>query len=144
MKMPFLAQIRNPVLPDVIGGGLKPDYTQGGTSLGKLISNVVGALFIAGFLLSFVYLLLGGFTWITSGGDKTKLETARNRITNAIVGIIVVGSAYALAALVANFFGLDIKSLPIPTVTPQPGGGAAAQGATGSLIGSLNKLLFGN
>src|SRR3989344_2152535 len=100
MKMPFLAQIRNPVLPDVIGGGLKPDYTQGGTSLGKLISNVVGALFIAGFLLSFVYLLLGGFTWITSGGDKTKLETARNRITNAIVGIIVVGSAYALAALV--------------------------------------------
>jgi hypothetical protein len=143
MQIPYLAQIRNPVLPDVIGGGAKPDYTRGGTALGGLISNLVGALFIAGFLLSFVYLLVGGVGWITSGGDKTKLEQARNQITNAIIGIIVVGSAYALATLVAQFFGLDLKALPIPSVAPQPAG-TSAQSALGSFLGAIGGLIFGN
>ena len=142
MKIPYLAQLRNPVLPDILGGGVKPDYTKGGSSLGALISNLVGALFIAGFLLAFVYLLVGGIGWITSGGDKTKLESARNQITNALVGIIVVGSAYALAKLVALFFGLNINSLPIPTVAPATGGGGAG-GGVGALFGAIGNFLFG-
>ncbi|OGG11248.1 hypothetical protein A2Z00_01220 [Candidatus Gottesmanbacteria bacterium RBG_13_45_10] len=129
MTQTLLAQLRNPVLPSLIGGGSSPDYQRGGTALGKLISNVVGALFIAGFLLAFVSLILGGFNWISSGGDKTKLEKARDEITNAIVGFVVVAAAYALTKLVGQFFGIDIKSLPIPTI--QPGLPSILQGVGG-------------
>ena len=113
----LLAQIHNPVLPPSIGGN-KTGATvgQGGVALGKIITQLVGALFIAGFLLSFVFLIMGGFTWITAGGDKAKLEKAREQITQAIIGLIVVGATYALAALVANFFGLNLESLPIPAI----------------------------
>ena len=111
--MTLLAQVKNPVLPSVIGGG---DYTGGGSALGSLISGLVGALFIAGFLLAFFMLLQGGIKWITAGGDKTKLESARDQITNSIVGVIVVGAAFALTALVANFFGLEITRLQIPSI----------------------------
>ena len=113
----LLAQIHNPVLPPIIGGAKTGATTaQGGIALGAIITQLVGALFIAGFLLTFVFLIMGGFTWITAGGDKTKLEKARDEITHAIIGLIVVGASYALAALVAQFFGLNINSLPIPSI----------------------------
>lgn len=113
----ILAQIRNPVLPPGIGGGTNPNPNSGGKALGQLISNLVGAVFIAGFLLAFMELLLGGLSWITAGGDKQKLETARDKITNAIVGIIIVGAAYALASLIARFFGLDLTNLSVPGIS---------------------------
>lgn len=113
----FLAQIRNPVLPPTLGGGTSPNPSGGGKALGSLISSLVGALFIAGFLLAFMELLLGGISWITAGGDKQKLETARDKITNSIIGLIVVGATYALMTLVARFFGMDITSLTVPGIT---------------------------
>jgi hypothetical protein len=116
---PLLAQLRNPVLPAIIGGGDSPRVDAGGAALGKLISSIVGALFVAGFLLAFFYIIKGGMSWITAGGDKTKLENARDEITSAIMGIIVVGAAYAVTTLVANFFGLDLTKFPIPSITNQ-------------------------
>ena len=112
----ILAQLRNPVLPSIIGGGDSPKVDAGGTGLGRIISNLVGALFIAGFLLAFVYLLMGAISWVTSGGDKAKLEKARDEITNSILGAIVVAAAWAISVLVANFFGLDLTKLPIPSI----------------------------
>lgn len=112
----LLTQINNPVLPTNLGGGKSPNPNSGGTALGSLISGLVGALFIAGFLLAFMQLLIGGITWITAGGDKQKLEKARNQITNSIIGLIVVGSVYALTTLIARFFGLDLTSLSIPSI----------------------------
>ena len=113
----LLAQIHNPVLPPVLGGGNNPNANSGGTALGHLISNLVGALFIAGFLLTFMELLLGGVSWITAGGDKQKLETARDKITNSIMGLIVVGATYAIMSLVARFFGLNLASLSVPGIS---------------------------
>ncbi len=120
MMNTLLAQLHNPVLPQIIGGGktgATADYTQGGTALGKIITQLIGALFIAGFLLTFFFIIMGGLTWITAGGDKTKLEKARDQITNAIIGLIVVAASYALAALIAQFFGLDLTKLPIPSIS---------------------------
>jgi hypothetical protein len=112
----LLAQLRNPVLPPSIGGSRGSEAGVGGSALGGIISGLVGMLFIAGFLLAFLTLIMGGLNWITAGGDKTKLESARNQITNAVIGIIIVGSAYAITSLLANFFGFSLDTLPIPTV----------------------------
>ena len=110
----LLAQLRNPVLPSSLGGGTNPSANSGGQALGRLISNLVGALFIAGFLLAFMELLTGGMHWVTSGGDKQKLEKARDQITNALVGLVIVGSAFAITSLTARFFGLDLMNLAVP------------------------------
>jgi hypothetical protein len=115
MILRTLAQITNPVLPPSLGGGKNPDVNQGGTSLGLLISNLVGALFVAGFLLAFMQLIIGGIQWITAGGDKQALEKARNGITNAIMGLVIVGAVYAIMTLVGQFFGIEITKLTIPS-----------------------------
>lgn len=76
--------------------------------LGSLLSAVVSALLIIAALLAFFFLILGGIQWITSGGDKTGMEAARNKITHAIVGLVIVGAAWAIMVLVQNFLGVDI------------------------------------
>lgn len=89
------------------------------TDVGQLISAAVGTILILAALLAFVFLILGGLQWITSGGDKAAMESARNKITHAIVGLIIVGAAWAIMMLVQNFLGVSIigsqgVSLPKP------------------------------
>src|SRR3989344_3087423 len=89
--------------------------------IGKLIQAAVGTLLILAALLAFFYLILGGIQWITSGGDKTGMEAARNKITHAIVGLIIVGAAWAIMILVQNFLGITIVGTGTTTVPfPKP------------------------
>ncbi len=78
------------------------------TDVGMLISSLVGVLLILAALLAFFFLILGGIQWITSGGDKAGMEAARNKITHAIVGLIIVGAAWAIMLLIQNFLGVSI------------------------------------
>ena len=81
------------------------------TSIGSLVSAAVSALLVIASLAAFLFLVLGGLQWITSGGDKAGMEAARNKITHAIVGLIIVAAAYAVMVLVGNFLGLQLGSL---------------------------------
>jgi len=78
------------------------------TNIGTLIQGVVqGALLIAA-LLVFLYLIWGGIQWIMSGGDKSKTQEARDRITAALVGLAVVAAAWAVMLIIQYFFGISV------------------------------------
>jgi len=81
-------------------------------NVGTLISEALNFVMILGALLVFMYLIWGGIEWITSGGDKGKTEGARNKITAAVIGLIVLAASWAILGLVLNFLGAgDINSL---------------------------------
>ena len=88
--------------------------------LGTLISALVGTLLIISALLAFFFLILGGIQWITSGGDKTGMEAARNKITHAIVGLVIVGAAWAIMILVQQFLGITIIGGTVDFPKPFP------------------------
>ncbi|MFZ5534643.1 MAG: hypothetical protein ACOY3M_00635 [Patescibacteria group bacterium] len=111
--MKNLAQIVNPVLPGSLGRG---GNDTGPSALGSIISSLVGVFLILALISTFLYMMLGGFDWVTSGGDKTKLQSARDKITNALVGLVVVGASWAVMMIVSNFIGIDFPNLPIPVV----------------------------
>lgn len=75
------------------------------TSPGSLINSIIRFVFALAALLVFFYLIWGGIDWITSGGDKGKTEGARNKITSAIIGLIVLAASYAILQIVLNFLG---------------------------------------
>lgn len=86
------------------------------TDIGKFISNILAAILVIAALAAFVFLLLGGLQWITSGGDKAGVEAAQKRIQAAIVGLFVVFAAWAIMLLVGQFLGIpNIFKLNIPT-----------------------------
>lgn len=96
-------------------GSLKPSNMKI-DDLGKLISSLLTTAFIIAAVLTFAYLVWGGIDWLTSGGDKTKTENARNRITAALVGLAIVAASYAIMKLLETFFGISVTSgITLPT-----------------------------
>lgn len=83
----------------------------------QLIPSLIGLAFIVGALLFFFMLLISGLQWITSGGDKASVEAARGRITQALIGIVVLFSVFAIIKLIENFFGISILALDIGPLT---------------------------
>jgi len=75
------------------------------TDIGTLINSALNFVMVIAALLVFMYLIWGGIEWITSGGDKGKTESARNKITSAVIGLIVVAASYAILQLTLNFLG---------------------------------------
>lgn len=91
------------------------------SDLGFIISAVIGIVFILAGILVFAMLVWGGIQWITSGGDKDSTQKAKDRITNALVGIAIVASAWAITKLVEFFFGIQIiGSFDLPSATDSP------------------------
>ncbi|MGB9883001.1 MAG: hypothetical protein ACPLRN_00580 [Microgenomates group bacterium] len=82
----------------------KDDPVQGFASLVGFGINIF--LVIAGMFL-LLYLLWGAFDWINSGGEKEKIVKAQNKITNALIGIVLVFAVLVVFQLVAgNILGL--------------------------------------
>jgi len=68
-------------------------------TLGDLIGNVIRLIFFIAGLYALVLLLLGGFEWVSSGGDDKKLSSARGKIINAIIGLVVMVAVLTLVIL---------------------------------------------
>lgn len=87
------------------------------TDFGKLFSGAVALLLLVAFILAFFFLILGGISWLTSGGDKAAVEAARNKIISAIIGLVIVAAVWALFQLVGGAIGFNILSgFNIPTL----------------------------
>lgn len=63
---------------------------------------------MVGAVAAFLFIVLGGVLWITAGGDKGKVEQARERITQGIIGLAILAVSWAIALLVQRFLGLNI------------------------------------
>ncbi|NTW22485.1 hypothetical protein HGA34_02990 [Candidatus Falkowbacteria bacterium] len=71
-------------------------------SLDPIIATIIQtALEFIGviFLLLIIY---GGYNWMTAAGDSGKVDTAKNTITRATIGLIVVLAAYAISYFVVR------------------------------------------
>lgn len=85
--------------------------------LGNFIRNSITILFILAVIIAVFFLIYGGIRWISSGGDKARLESARNIIVAAIIGLILVFLTYFILNIILQLFGLPVAtSLNIPTL----------------------------
>jgi hypothetical protein len=78
------------------------------TDLGSFVSKGFSAVLLVAGLATFMYLIYGGLEWIMSAGDKGKLESARGKITNGLIGLAIVASAWAVYLLIDYFFGIGL------------------------------------
>lgn len=77
-------------------------------NLEKFITNAIGALTVIGGLMFIFYFVMGGLTWISAGGDKGKIEKAREQMTQGVIGMVVIVIAYGLIGVISTFLGLKI------------------------------------
>jgi len=76
------------------------------------LSNIIGAgldlAVVVAIFVCLLMLILGGFEWIFSQGDKQKLNQARQRLAMSIIGLVVVLAAILIVNVInAYFFGAN-------------------------------------
>lgn len=87
---------------DAAGKTFAADAGLGNADLMGTISSIIRIAL--GFLgvIAVVIILLGGFKWMTSGGNDPKVVEAKKLIFSGIIGLVIVLSAYAIATFVIN------------------------------------------
>ncbi len=81
--------------------------------VGQLINAALG---LVGILL-LVYLLYGGFLWMTAGGSTEQVKKAKDVMRNTLIGIVIIVLSYAIAdfvlgQLIAVSTGQSVTSGP--------------------------------
>jgi hypothetical protein len=62
---------------------------------GSLVNGVLSFVMVIAALLVFMYLILGGIEWI------------RNKITAAVIGLVILAASYAILLIVLRFLGFE-------------------------------------
>lgn len=81
-----------------------------------VVSAAIRLLLVIAALISFIFLIIGGVKWITSGGDKEGTAKAQSTITAALIGLLIVFAAWAIIRLIETFFGIQILTLIVPEI----------------------------
>ena len=87
------------------GGGGAADS---GNLLALLIATLWRTLMILGGILVLIFLIWGGISWLTSGGDEARVEAAKNRIVNALVGMTILFASAAIVAFISAVFDFNL------------------------------------
>lgn len=66
--------------------------------VGRIINMVLGFLGV----IAVVIILLGGFKWMTAGGNEDKVAEARKLLGAGVIGLVIILAAWAVATFVIN------------------------------------------
>lgn len=95
-------------------GGLSNFGSTSDTAIEKFVgvlSTIIGVLTIVGAIWFIFQLVLAAISWVSSGSDKQALENSQKKITQSLIGLLIVIFAYALIGLVGYVMGIDIFNL---------------------------------
>lgn len=87
-----------------------------------IISQIINVmLFLVG-IVSVIMVIIGGFKYVLSGGDSSKVTSAKNTVLYAIIGLIIAILAYAII----NFIVSAITGSSSGLINSGGGGGAVS------------------
>lgn len=103
--MDILAQIRVPIA--------ESDGVATIEGLEGVFENIIAVALGFAAIALFIMLIVGGYQYLTSGGNPKSLESARKTLTSAILGMVLVASAYLILRFIGVFTGADVENFQI-------------------------------
>ena len=94
----------------------------GGSAIGAqgsfigLIANILRLAFVGAGIYAFIRVILGGFKFINAGGDAKAIGEAWQSIWQAILGLIIVVSSVAIAALLGQLLFGSATAILMPKI----------------------------
>lgn len=90
--------------PAPLANFLKVDPT-GRFALSQYLSNLIVLIYSIAFVVLIFMFLWGAFDWLISGGEKEKVQAARDKLTYAFIGILLFAVAFAVIQVLGGFTG---------------------------------------
>lgn len=87
--------------------GSSGNSAAGMTGITNMVSAIIGALTAVAAIWFLFMLLFSGYEWMSSGGDPKKLANARDHITHAFIGMVIIAGSWSLVAIVGQFLGFN-------------------------------------
>jgi len=79
----------------------------------NFLSSFIGIITVIAIIWSVFLFITGAISYMSSGGDKAAVESARKRIVNGIIGLIIVIVSIFAIKLVGELLGIpDILNFP--------------------------------
>ena len=85
-----------------------PDPNNYDTALGYTISRIMLFVVASSGTIFFLKLIAGGYGYLTSAGDTTKVQNATKELTNATIGLLITVASYFLLQIIQFIFGINI------------------------------------
>ena len=101
------------------GGDTGLSNAQGEADLKETVANIINIILGLLGIIAVIMLLLGGWKWMTAGGNEQSVTEAKDRIKNALIGLVVIFMAWIIV-------GFTINQLSDAT----SGGGSGSGGTT--------------
>lgn len=76
-----------------------------------LIRNLFDFVIPFSAVVAVFVIIYSGIQFITSGGDKQKIESSRKSLTFAIIGLLVVGAALLVLKIISDLTGINLQQL---------------------------------
>lgn len=133
MLRTLIAQgLSNPAVPGLQEiSGVGNSGERGARVLGFYIALMIQTSLVVGGLAVLLNMFLGAIGWITAGGDSGKIQKARDRILQSIIGLAVIFSVVAAATFLGPLFGLDLlRPVFINQLPESPSSGGGGGGGT--------------
>ncbi len=105
----LLAQ--NEIINKAISGSVPTDPGRG---LAFYIATLWQTVITVGGLAFIIYLVWGGIEYLTSGGDKARVDDAQKKITSSVIGIVILVASYGITYFVQQVFKINILKPVFP------------------------------
>lgn len=101
------------VSTQISGGAISTTGASGSVPTTILdMSSILNLVYFIAGALAVVMIVFAGIQWITSAGDPAKATKARQTLTYAIIGLVVIVLAYAITQFVSDKIGTgDAKTI---------------------------------
>jgi hypothetical protein len=85
-------------------------FTSGtqGQGLFLFLSNIFKLIGVVAGIFMIIQFIMAGYSYISANGDPKKTEAAWTKIWQSILGLVIVSSAFVLAAVVGRLTGINI------------------------------------
>jgi len=94
-------------LSDVRGefSGSTGSLFMGARDIPELIAAIIRILLMIGGAIAVLFVIIGGYQYLTSGGNEEAAEKGRKTVTNALIGVVVVVLSWVIVNVVVNTVG---------------------------------------
>lgn len=82
-------------------------------SLEGLFGNILGVVLSLVGLVTFIMVLVGGFKYLTSGGDPKQTEAAKATLTSGIIGLALAIGAWFILLAIGGFTGVNLTKFTV-------------------------------
>jgi hypothetical protein len=90
------------------GVGCPAGFKYCNASIGDILTDLMDSIFVLASMIALLFLIWGGIRYMIARGDPKAIESARNTVTSAIIGLLVVLLSAAIFFLISSVFKIKI------------------------------------